>query len=148
MRKGGSGIGSASIILIFAVLCLTVFSIITFTVAENERVLVEKEARLVVGFYEADALAERVLANLLGAECMSVAVPDVVRDVAVETFWDDNLNAQLSYFNIPITEYMELYVMVAIYEEYFDILHWRMRNRAYWVADDRLNVWIGPEYFD
>ena len=142
MRKGGSGIGSASIILIFAVLCLTVFSLITFTVAENERVVVEKEARLVVGFYEADALAERVLANLLGAGCMS----DAVRDVAVGTSWDGDLNAQLSYFSIPITEYMELSVMVAIYEEYFDIIHWRMQNRAYWVADDGLNVWTDPEF--
>jgi hypothetical protein len=141
VRKGGSGIGSASLILIFAVLCLTVFSLITFAVAENERVIVEKEARLVVGFYEADALAERVLASLLGAE----STADYVRNVTVGTLWDYELNAELSYFSIPITEHIELYVMVAIYEESFDILRWRMRNRADWVADDGLNVWTDTE---
>jgi hypothetical protein len=141
MRKGRSGIGSASIILIFAVLCLTVFSLITFAVAENERIVVEKEAMLVVGFYEADALSERVLANLLGAECTT----DEVQNVAIETLWDYELNAQLSYFTIPVTENIELYVMFAIYEESFDILRWRMRNRADWVADDGLNVWVDIE---
>ena len=54
MKNGGIGVGSASIVLVFAVLCLTVFSLITLVVAGNDKVLVDAGAKLVTAYYEAD----------------------------------------------------------------------------------------------
>jgi len=41
MGKSGIGVGSASIVLVFAILCLTIFSLITYVVAGNEKALVD-----------------------------------------------------------------------------------------------------------
>ena len=43
-RSVGINVGSASIVMIFAVLCLTVFSTLSFVTANHERKLAEKSA--------------------------------------------------------------------------------------------------------
>ena len=51
MNKSGIGIGSASVVLVFAVLCLTIFALISYTAAINDKALTEVEVRLVKGYY-------------------------------------------------------------------------------------------------
>ena len=138
-NKGGIGVGSASIVLVFAVLCLTVFSLITYVVASNDKALVDAEARLVTGFYEADALAERVIAEILE----SGLVPGNVQGVDIESQWDDFLGAELVEFTCPISEKKALYVRLAVYENSHDVLSWQMYDTDQWDFNDRLNVWPG-----
>jgi len=141
MNKGGIGVGSASIVLVFAVLCLTVFALITLVVAGNDKALVEAEAQLVKGYYEADALAELILADILESD----AIPSVVRGINVLSGWDEEIGAMVAYFSCPITDKKALYVRLAIREDSYDILSWRMWDTDEWTFDDRLNVWPGVE---
>lgn len=45
---------AASIVMIFAVLCLTVFSSLSFVTANHERKLAEKSAAVIQQYYQAD----------------------------------------------------------------------------------------------
>jgi len=139
MGKSGIGVGSASIILVFAVLCLTIFSLITFVVAGNEKNLVSAKVQLVTGYYEADALAEFILADILSSD----SIPDSIRGVDINTGWDDTLEAQTTYFLCPISDIKALYVNLVIREDSYDILSWRMYDTDEWVFDDSINVWTG-----
>jgi len=144
MKKGGIGVGSASIVLVFAVLCLTVFSLITYVVAGNDKALVDTESRLVVGYYEADALAERIVADILEADDF----PDEVRGIEIHTVWDMYADADIASFSCPISDQKSLFVSLAIRSDSYDILSWRMIDTDDWTFDDSINVWDGPSGLD
>ena len=139
MGKGGIGVGSASIVLVFAVLCLTIFSLITFVVAGNDKALVDAKVRLVSGYYEADALAEQILMDILAAD----TIPDSIHGVEIHTMRDEASGADMIYFYCDISNIKTLYVNLLIREDSFDILSWRMYDTDEWVFDDSINVWSG-----
>lgn len=135
MSRGGAGFGSASAALVFAVLCLTIFTLITFTSAKNDKALADAEASLVTGYYEADTLAEYILAELLGTD----TAPDSIRGVEITSHRD---TGEVE-FSCRISDRKELYVKVALRESSYDILCWRMRDTGEWDAEEGLPVWPG-----
>ena len=137
MNRGG--IGSASLILIFAVLCLTIFAVISFISATTDKVLVNMEVQMVKNYYNADVLAEQVLAEILASE----ETPDNVMGVEIISYWDWDLLAERVFFTCPISETHVLYVDVAISEYSYRILSWRMYKIGEWEADGSLNLWQG-----
>ena len=56
--KSSANIGSASFILIFIVLCLGTFGLLSLTSAKNDLDLAERNAAAVSGYYQADAEGE------------------------------------------------------------------------------------------
>ena len=139
MNKSGIGVGSASIVLVFAVLCLTIFSLITYVVAGNEKSLTDAKAELVTGYYEADAAAELILAEIIAAD----TTPETVRGVSIYTGWDEKLGAETTYFHYSISGIKALYVNILLHDDSFDILSWRMYDTDEWEIDDSINVWTG-----
>jgi len=139
MNKAGIGVGSASIVLVFAVLCLTIFSLITYVVAGNEKAMVDARAELVINYYEADALAEYILHEILTAD----TIPTTIQGVEIHIRWDETLNAKTIYFFCDISEIKVLYVNILLQEDTFDILSWRMYATDDWKFDDTINVWQG-----
>lgn len=65
--KSGANIGSASLILIFIVLCLGTFGLLSLSSAKNDLDLAERNGRSVSGFYRADAEGEAFYAKVDGA---------------------------------------------------------------------------------
>ncbi|MCL2151523.1 MAG: hypothetical protein FWH57_00960 [Oscillospiraceae bacterium] len=141
MKNGGIGVGSASLVLVFAVLCLTVFSLITFVVAGNDKALTDAEAKLVAGYYEADAFAENIVAEIVGDD----DIPDSVGGIDITYEQDFSTGEKIASFVCPISSRKELYVSVALSGESYDILSWRMFDIGQWAVDDKLNVWQGPD---
>ena len=139
MKKSGVGVGSASIILVFAVLCLTVFSLITLLVARNDKALVDAEVELVVGYYEADALAERVFAEIRKAGVITDSIPGV----DIKTDLDIESGNGLVEYTCKISDKKALTVKLAVDDSSFEILSWKMIDTEEWVFDDKLNVWDG-----
>lgn len=140
MNKNGMGVGSAMIVLVFAVLCLAIFALITFTSAQNDMALVQAEKDLVTSYYAADTRAEYIVYGLLVDGAVDV---DVTKD------WDGDIGADVASFSCPVSEQMELFVEVALYEDFgYDILSWRMRSTGFWAADDGIPVWPGVETDD
>ena len=141
MNKGGIGVGSASIVLVFAVLCLTVFSLITLVVARNNKALAETEASLVAGYYEADALAERIIAEIIETG----AIPESVLGVEIDTYWDMMLGTEVASYFCQLSDKKELYVKLAVNGDYVNVLNWQMLDVGEWEFDDSLGVWIGDD---
>ena len=141
MKKGGIGVGSASIVLVFAVLCLTVFSLITFVIADNDKALADAESELVLGYYNADTLAENIVSEIVQTD----ALPDSIRDIKIMSDQDLESGANIAYFSCPISGNKELYVRLAIWGDSYDILCWRMCDTDEWVVDDSMYVWQGND---
>jgi len=139
VNKSGIGVGSASIVLVFAVLCLTIFSLITYVVAGNEKALVDAKAELVTGYYEADAAAELILSEIIAEDI----TPETVRGIKINSGWDKNLGMETTYFHLPISDIKALYVNFTIRDGSFDILSWRMYDTDEWEIDDSINIWDG-----
>ena len=142
MNRGG--VGSASIVLVFAVLCLTIFTVISYVSAMTERNLIESEVRLVKAYYVADTLAERVLGEILALAGEREEIPEIILGVEIEAYWDEEL-VEVS-FSCAISDTTELYTVVAIRGDEYEILTWKIRPTVEWESDDRLDVWQG--HFD
>jgi hypothetical protein len=134
MSRKGIGVGSSSLVLVFTVLCLVIFTIISHVSAGNEMALAQSEADLVSGFYEADALAFQILNELVQAD----EIPDSVRGVNIYSSRDEALNARIAEFTCAITQQKELYVKIAFFEDGHDVLAWQLRNTGLWEHDTRL----------
>ena len=140
MNKGGIGVGSASIVLVFAVLCLTIFSLISFIVTQNTKALIDAESRFVIGYYEADTRAEIILAELLQAE----TIPATIQGVNINIEHDIDMNANIVNFSYPIynTDYKDLFVRVMLEESTYNILSWRVVDNAGWEMTNEFNVFL------
>jgi len=142
MGKSGIGVGSASIVLVFAVLCLTIFSLITFVVARNDKAIVDAKVEMVTGYYEADTLAELILADILAAG-KAGDVPGTIRGVEINKTHNEKYNTDTTYFFCDISDTKALFVNLLLHDDSFDILSWRMYDKDEWESDDSINVWTG-----
>ena len=138
MNKKGSGIGSASLVLIFTVLCFSIFTLISFTAAENDMALARAEAALVKGYYEADALAFLIASDIAAAR----TIPASLRGTDIHSGWDEDLMAMTAEFSRAIAGQKELYVKIAVHGGTYDILVWQMRDTGEWQNDTSLRVWF------
>ena len=139
MDRSGIGIGSTSLILIFTVLCLALFAFISYTSAENDMTLAEAEAALIKGFYEADALAESIASGLTSME----TIPENLFGVNIESEWDASEAAQIAEFFCVVSDRKELHAKIAIYDDDYKVLIWRMRDTEDWRPDTIRPVWPG-----
>ena len=142
MNKGGMGVGSSSMVLVFAVLCLTVFSLITLVVARNNKALADAEAKLVTEYYEADAQAERILAEIID---QAPFLPESVDGVQVDSYWDMDLGVDVATYLYPVSDAKELYIKLAIDWDAVYIIGWQMLDVGEWEYDGSLGVWLGDD---
>ncbi len=118
-------IGGASLLAVFAVLCLTVFALLSLTTVEADRRLAEAAAQAVADYYAADCQAQEVLARLRAGE-----VPEGVEEKGAA--WA---------YQCPISSAQELAVEVRRTD--WAILRWQVIPAGDWETDDRLEVWDG-----
>ena len=142
-KGGGMGGGSASIILIFAVLCLTVFTLIAFVVSGNEKALVDSEVMLVTDYYGADAKAEQILSEILKSDIR----PETVDGIIIDYWYDFNSSVDMASFSCPLKNEKELFVSFAFVADAdtYQIHSWNLRNIGDWEFDDSINLWTGDD---
>ena len=139
MNNRGHGIGGASIILIFAVLCMTIFSLISLQTALAGQNLATAQEKYIKDYYNADTQAEHVLAEIINA----VVVPDNIGGIDITTGYDEHLRAETYAFSCTVNDTKELYVKAAVKRDACDILVWTVQDTAFWIFDDSLPVWHG-----
>lgn len=118
-------VGASSLLVIFAVLCLTVFALLSVSTVQANQRLSEKSAAAVEGYYAADCAAEEILARLRAGER-----PEGVRE-------ENGIYA----FACAISDTQALAVEVAVEGRDYTILRWQAVSDANWQADDKLHVW-------
>ena len=135
MEKSVPGHGAVSIILIFTVLCLTIFAVISLNQALSDRVLANAASKIVIGYYEADALAERVLVHIQGPGQQNI----LGVDVTVEEVSGRNI----ATFSVPVAENMDLAVEAVLSGTGNEILVWRLRNTDDWIPEVEHPLFFG-----
>ena len=131
MKRGGSVSGAVSLVMIFCVLCLVVFTVLTLSTAERERQLSELTAERASDYYEADARAVETVAALRRGE------------ISPEVRCTQENDATLAEFSIPAGGDQSLEVMVRFTDTDCEILRWQTVYTGSWDIDDTIEVWGG-----
>jgi len=120
-------VGGTSLFVIFAILCLTVFSLLAVSTVQAGQRLGDSSEKAIIGYYEADCRAEEILAALRAGE--------VPAGVSQE-------KGVYSYV-CEISDRQVLAVSVYLNGENYEILRWQTMSAARWEADESLPVWNG-----
>lgn len=128
-REGGfPAVGGSALLVIFAVLCLTIFALLTIATVQADTRLADVSARSVSAYYTADAEAEAVLAELRAGHA-----PAGVTDCG----------GGLYTYDIPISDVLTLFVEVRVEGTQYEILRWQACSVTEWAADESLPVFTG-----
>ena len=124
-------VGGSSLLVIFAVLCLTVFALLGLSTVQADRRLSDASAEAVRAYYAADVQAEKILAQLREGQ--------VPQGVAV--------NAAFYAYVCPISDTQELQVQLRCSGGTWEVLEWKAVSTASWETDDTITVWDGDPIF-
>jgi hypothetical protein len=145
----GIHVGSTSILMVFSVLCLTIFAVLSFVTTNYERKLSEKTAAAVLNFYEADSHAEEILAEMqkmLNAYTEPGLIDEFSAQFEQEDFLvsplEDPMNFSFS-FEVPIDEKQVLHISATVKNGIIMVNSWIILSTGSWSVDNRLNVWTG-----
>lgn len=120
-------IGSSSLLVIFAALCLTVLALLSVSCVQADSKLADKATQAVTDYYRADCQAQAVLARLRSGE-----QPQGVT-VQGDTY----------HYFCRISDTQALAVSVCVTGGEYTVLRWQTVSTVRWEADDRIPVWAG-----
>ncbi|OUQ81649.1 hypothetical protein [Flavonifractor sp. An100] len=120
-------VGGSSLLVIFAVLCLTIFALLALSGVQANQRLADAAVQAVSDYYQADCQAEQILAQLRQGER-----PQGVQEQ----------NGIYTY-SCPISDTQALEVAVELDGISYQILRWQAVSTAEWQPDDDLAVWDG-----
>ncbi len=126
-RFSPPAVGGISLLVIFAVLCLTVFALLGLSTVQADGRLAEASAQAVADYYAADCEAERILARLRGGQ-----TPEGV-----------TVDGDVCAYTCPISETQNLEVEVRLEQTGYTVLRWQAVPIGEWQTDDSLGVWDG-----
>lgn len=120
-------IGGSSLLVIFAVLCLTVFALLGFSTVQADKRLADISAQAVADYYRADCQAEEILALLRTGQ-----IPEGIQKTD-----------HIYFYRCTISPTQALWVEVR--EDTWEILRWQVVSTIDWQADESLDLWDGSK---
>ena len=131
-------VGGISLLVVFAVLCLTVFALLALATVRADQRLADSSVQAVADYYAADCAAQEILARLRNGE----------RPEGVEII--DRLGGHYTArYAVPISDTQELQVEVELMEEWTDagwryqVIRWQAVPTGEWEIDESLDIWDG-----
>ena len=152
-ERAGSGArintGSVSLIVIFAVLCLTVFSVLSLSTAISEKKLAERSAEAVRAYYAADLVCSEKTDAVLealksGADAAEIA--SRAAEFGMEVL-SSNPAVTVLGCSEPVSESQALRVELTISGDGMRIGSWCVCDTGDWTPDTSLEVWDGEFLF-
>ena len=135
-RFSPPAVGGGSLLVIFAVLCLTVFALLSLSTVQADGRLSDASTKAVTAYYAADCQAEDILARLRDGE-----LPEGVT-VSVSPEGDTYA------YECPISDTQTLAVEVRLEGADYTVLRWQAVSAADWPADETLDLWDGDPVTD
>lgn len=132
MKRGGGLSGVVSLVMIFCVLCLSVFAVLTLATADRERRFSELNAERAAAYYAADAEAARIVSALSRGEQVDQEL----------TYIEEN-GERCVEFSIPAGGEQSLDVLVRLTDRGCEVRRWAMVYSGDWAPNDALIVWDG-----
>ncbi len=133
------GAGSALLVLIFTILCLTVSALMSLSLTGGDRALSEKVGAVVQTYYSADCRAVETAAALRNA-IQSGEVPEEIGGISVTA--EEN---EVFSFSVPAGEGRVITVRLAEEESGLEILSWQETYTEEWTPDKTLTVYTGED---
>lgn len=127
-RSSTPAAGGTSLLVVFAVLCLTVFALLSLATVQADERLAAAGARAVQDYYAADCRAQEILARLRNGE-----FPEGVF-----------LDGERTVYEVPVTEGLRLEVEL---DRRLEVLRWQLAPAGGWEADETLDLWEGDGIF-
>ncbi len=124
-----TGMALSAMLVIFGVLILAVFSLLSVSSARAQQRLGEKTREPICEYYEAEAQAQEILARLRSGE-----IPQGVEE-----------KGGVYRYQCPVGEDQHLAVEAAVQGGNYQILRWQVCQNSPWEADDTLPVWEGKK---
>ena len=128
------GTGSISLVLIFSVLCLVTFSLMTLYNAKNEMKLSDKLANSAENYYAADTQGVEVYAKINEYLKNGEAVPEFIDDVEIEQY-DNGFR-----FKCDIDEQRYILVSLVYDDGELSVVGWKETEGDEWIPDTSINV--------
>ena len=126
-RSSPPAVGGSSLLVIFAVLCLTVFALLGLSSVQANGRLSDASAQAISSYYTADCQAEAILSRLRAGE-----LPEGV-----------TVSDGLYTYQCPISDTQTLAVEVRLDDADWTVLRWQAVSVVDWENDDTLSVWDG-----
>lgn len=120
-------VGGSSLLVIFVILCLTVFAVLSLSSVRADGRLSVASAEAVRAYYGADCEAEEILAQLRAG-----TVPDGV-----------TAEGNRYRYECAVSDTQKLVVEAEVTGENYRILRWTTESAGQWQAEDELHVWDG-----
>ncbi len=149
------GIGISSILLIFVILCLLTFAVLSLVSANADYKLVKKNTAHAHEVYEAENLANELMDkidSILESTYQSADSSDYLEQVQQNLAVLDGVSFpskdQVAY-EIEVNEHQTLQVVLLLNFEikngdsFYQIETWKLTNTQTWEADDNLPVYTG-----
>ena len=119
--------GGVSLLVVFAVICLTVFALLSLSTVQADVRLADASVRAVSEYYAADRQAQEILARLRAGE-----FPDEI-----------TMEGDVYGYTCPISENRNLKVEVRLRGSEYTVLCWQSMPAEEWESDDTLELWDG-----
>lgn len=142
-KSSGINIGSASIIMVFSVLCLTVFAVLSLITANSEYELAIKSTDVIKNYYSADTAATEKIAVIKGVadEESFAAVQTKATELGVIC---ESAGAGITLsFEEPVNDTQALSVKVTYADGELLVDEWKLVNTSEWDASDGFELWDG-----
>ena len=140
MKRNAVGLGGASLVLIFSILCLAIFSVLALSSANREKTLTDRLKASTEAYYAADSRAVEIEIKLREALARG-ETPSEIDGVAV-TAQDDTYT-----YACPIDERRTLAVVLKAARNQLPVtlqtLQWCEISTADWTPQEELDVWKG-----
>ena len=120
-------VGGSSLLVIFGVLCLVIFSLVTLETARADSRLADAANRATQGWYEANRAAQETLAHLRRGD-----------EVEGVTRTGDRIAYQCK-----ISDTQALAVEVELDGADYTVLRWQAVSTAEWTPEDTTQLWPG-----
>lgn len=148
-RKNFLSTGTTSIVLIFVLLCLLTFSVLSVVSARADLNLSTKSADRTTEYYEAENEANDILLTVRNSLASHAGSPDFLSEVRSDlegnsgiTFSEENAPS----YHVPINENQQLFVSLTLSAEpqengdYYQIEAWKVENTHEWNNDTSVPV--------
>lgn len=126
-------VGGSSLLVIFAVLCLVIFALLSLSTVSADVRLAEKSRDFVTEYYAADGKAEEILAQLRSGK-----MPEGVSAKETE-------GGPLCRYQCEISSTQALSVEVLVTDSDYEIHRWQVVSTEKFEPDDSISVWNGEQ---
>jgi len=128
-REALPAVGGSSLLVIFAVLCLTIFALLGLSTVQADSRMAEASCEAVQNYYGADTEAERILAS--------------IRQGTVPTEGIEIKEGNIYSYQCEVSEVQAIEVEVQITGDSYRVLRWQLVSTTEWESDESLDLWDG-----